>query len=338
MTTPTDRVVAIIPARGGSKGIPGKNVAPVGGIPLVGRAAAACVAAERVDLTIVSTDDEAIATAARAAGARVIERPAAIAGDTATSESALVHALGVLEAEGVVPEVLVFVQATSPFIDVEGLDRAVARVADGDEDVVFSAFETYGFLWRIADDGADGVNHDKSFRPRRQDREAHYEENGAFYVMDRAGFIAAGHRFFGKVGIEPTSRLRSVEIDDRDELELARLLAGILDAPVQEVSAKALVMDFDGVHTEDTVTVDQHGTESVTVSRSDGMGIGLLRKAGVPMLILSKERNPVVAARREARCRGGPRHRRQAPRPAGVVRRQRARPPGRRVYWQRHQR
>jgi N-acylneuraminate cytidylyltransferase len=289
-------VIAVIPARGGSKGVPGKNVAPVGGVPLIGRTVAAALAAGNVDRVYVSTDDFDIAQAARAAGGSIIDRPAEIAGDTASSEAALLHALDVLESDGVRPRVLVFMQATSPFVNGGDVRAAVERVRDGDEDVVFSAIETYAFLWRKAPAGAEGVNHDHSFRPRRQDREPHYQETGAFYVLDAAGFRRAGFRFFGRVGIAEVDEATAIEIDTPRELQLCRLLAPALDE-ASPLAARALVTDFDGVHTEDLVTVDQDGRESVTVSRSDGMGIGLLKAAGVPVLILSKERNPVVSAR-----------------------------------------
>ena len=160
-----------------------------------------------------------------------------------------------------------------------------------------SAFETYAFLWRRGDDGATGVNHDASFRPRRQDREPHFQETGAFYVLDVAGFRRAGFRFFGRIGVEEVAADRALEIDSPDELRLARLLAPALAPAPAAVPAKALVTDFDGVHTDDTAALDQEGRESVRVSRSDGMGVERLRRAGVPVLILSKERNPVVAAR-----------------------------------------
>src|SRR4051794_33637662 len=101
------RTVAVVPARGGSRGVLGKNLRPVGGVPLVARAVRACLRAERVDLVVVSTDDAAIAALARAEGASVVHRPAALAGDTATSESALLHALDELAEGGIDPEVLV---------------------------------------------------------------------------------------------------------------------------------------------------------------------------------------------------------------------------------------
>ena len=292
----TAEVVAVIPARGGSKGVPGKNVALIGGVPLIARAVAAAHAAG-IDGVWVSTDDDRIATAATAAGAGVIPRPAELAGDTATSESALLHALDRLRTEGVDPDALAFLQATSPFIEPEPLGRAVARVLDDEADSVFAAFETYAFLWRDQSGRASGVNHDASFRPRRQDREPHFQESGAFYVLRTAGFRASGFRFFGRTAIERVDEHRAIEIDTAGELERAALLAPLLDATVQELPVDAVVTDFDGVHTDDTATVTADGTESVRVSRSDGLGVEQLRKAGVPILILSKERSTVVAAR-----------------------------------------
>ncbi|WP_375406077.1 cytidylyltransferase domain-containing protein [uncultured Amnibacterium sp.] len=288
--------VAVVPARGGSKGVPGKNIAMVGGVPLVARAVAAALAAGIVDVR-VSTDDPAIAAAARAAGAGVITRPAELAGDTASSEAALLHALDVLVAEGVRPEVLVFLQATSPFIEPAPLARAVRRVLDDEADSVLSAFETYAFLWREDSSGAAGVNHDTGFRPRRQDREPHFQETGAFYALRTAGFREAGFRFFGRIAIEQVAADRAVEIDDAHELELARVLAPVFDPTPSALPVDAVVTDFDGVHTDDSALVREDGTESVLVSRSDGMGVERLRAAGIPLLILSKERNGVVAAR-----------------------------------------
>jgi len=296
VNSPKRCAVAVIPARGGSKGVPSKNIARVGGVPLVARAVRAALAAASIGRVYVSTDDTGIADAAREAGALIVDRPADIAGDLATSEDALLHALAAIRADGVDVSTVAFLQATSPFIDADALERAVVRVENGLEDVVFSAFETYAFLWKSGDVGAEGVNHDHSFRPRRQDREPHFQETGAFYVMDAAGFERHRFRFFGRVGIEEVPASSGMEIDEPAELELARAVAPLLD-PTPVIDADALVMDFDGVHTDDRVEVSQDGTESVTVSRSDGMGLGMLRDSGFPMLILSKERNPVVEAR-----------------------------------------
>jgi N-acylneuraminate cytidylyltransferase len=293
--------VAIIPARGGSKGIARKNLQRVGGVPLVARAVDAARRCPAIDRVVVTTDDADIAAVAAEWGAEIIERPAELSGDQASSEAALLHAIDTLEARKVDVGVLAFLQATSPFIDVDALTAAVQLVRSRRRDSVFSAVETYGFLWEKGlGDAAEPINHEIDVRPRRQDREPHYLETGGFYVMRAAGFRAAQHRFFGSVGIAEVAPRTAIEIDTPDEMEFARRLAPLVDRDNRGdrgVAVDAVVTDFDGVHTDDTVRVDQNGLESVTVSRSDGMGVSLLRAAGIPFLILSTEANPVVAAR-----------------------------------------
>ena len=301
--TDRPRVVAVIPARGGSKGVPGKNLRRVGGRPLVSRAVAACRAARRIDEVLVSTDDDAVAAAAAAAGAQVVRRPPELAGDTASSESALLHALDA-RASGD-PDVLLLVQCTSPFLDPADLDAGVALVADGAADTAFSVVETYEFLWRGHTDGAvgtvHGVNHDPAHRPRRQDRAPDWRETGGFYVLDAAGFRRSRHRFFGRTAVVPVAEATALEIDSPAELAVAVALAPLVDGAAvhlaEPVLVDAVVTDFDGVHTDDAALVDADGGEGVRVSRADGLGVAALRTAGVPVLILSTERHPVVSAR-----------------------------------------
>lgn len=293
-------VCAIIPARGGSKGVPRKNLRLLGGEPLVARAVRTLRATGSIGSVHVSTDDVEIAAAARAAGALVVDRPARLAGDEATSESALEHALLALAERGVVPDVTVFVQATSPFIDPADIDRAVELVRSGACDVAFSAVRSDVHLWRHGADGPEGVNHDAAVRLRRQDRRPEHAETGAFYAMRTSGFREHGHRFFGRIRIVEVDPVDALEIDTEHDLVLAELVHSRREgdrAPVAAIPARAVVTDFDGVHTADRVVVDQHGVESVEVNRSDGMGVSRLRRAGIPFLILSSETNPVVQAR-----------------------------------------
>ncbi|WP_327063160.1 acylneuraminate cytidylyltransferase [Leifsonia sp. Leaf264] len=299
-----DRVVAVIPARAGSKGLPGKNSLPVGGVPLIVRAVRSALAASSIDRVVVTTDGDEIASLARAAGADVVRRPQELAGDTASSEAALLHALDALEtASGAAPELTVFLQATSPFIDPVDLDAAVRTVLEREADVVFSAVESHAFLWRAERRGGgavEGVNHTAAVRPRRQDRDVEFRETGAFYVLRTDGFRAAGHRFFGRVAVRLVPDAHAIEIDTAADLELSGAIARIVDASRHPfVDVDAVVTDFDGVHTDDTAAVDTLGRESVRVSRRDGHGVRRLREAGLPILILSAETNPVVAARAE---------------------------------------
>ncbi|WP_406422692.1 acylneuraminate cytidylyltransferase [Streptomyces sp. NBC_00873] len=304
---PAPVVVAVIPARGGSKGIPGKNVAPVAGVSLVGRAVRACRRSPRVTRVVVSTDAESIASEARRHGAEVVLRPAELASDTASSESALLHALDTVEERhGELTDVLLFVQATSPFLTAEDVEGVVSAVLDGGADSAFTASPFHGFVWRgIREEGAavvvaaEGVNHDSAERLRRQDRPEEFLETGAAYAMLAQGFRDKNHRFFGNVAAVPVDPTRTLEIDDPTDLERARALAGLVDEPRFPTRAEvdAVVIDFDGTQTDDRVWIDADGHETVVVHRGDGMGISRLRKAGVPVLILSSETNPVVSAR-----------------------------------------
>lgn len=307
-------VLAVIPARGGSKGVPAKNLAPVAGVPLVGRAVRACLDAPLVTHVAVSTDDAAIADAARAAGAEVVLRPAAIAGDTATSESAVLHAMDAHEAvHGTAVDVVLLVQCTSPFLTRDDIDGVARAVAAGGADSAVTVAPFHGFVWREDGTGGDGdgtaegagdgagrgVNHDSSFRPRRQDRPQDFLETGAAYAMDAAGFRAAGHRFFGRTALVRTDPARVLEVDDPHDLARARALAPLLDTaalPTHE-DVDAVVLDFDGTQTDDRVLIDADGREIVAVHRGDGLGVARLRRAGLDLLILSTEQNPVVAAR-----------------------------------------
>lgn len=296
---------AIILARGGSKGIAGKNLRPVGGLSLVARSVRAARAARGVGSVWVSTDDAAIAAEARSFGAQVIDRPANISGDTATSESGWQHALEVIRARTGLPGParMVFLQCTSPFTTGADIDACLAAMEAQGADCALSVLPDHGFLWGLDAQGfGAGTNHDhRRQRARRQDLPPSYRESGAIYCVRTPAFESVGRRFCGTVALCPVDH-PAVEIDSLADLELCSLLAA---RPSQSgiarewlAAVRVLVTDFDGVHTDDLAYVAQDGTESVRVSRSDGLGLGLLRAAGrVTMLILSKERNPVVTAR-----------------------------------------
>jgi CMP-N-acetylneuraminic acid synthetase len=205
-------------------------------VPLLARAVRACRAARLVTDVVVSTDDAAIAEAARAAGADPVPRPAAIAGDTASSESAVLHAMDAYQAlRGERVEVVLLVQCTSPFITAAEVDAVAAAVVEDGADSALTVAPFHGYLWRDAGPVAEpapafGVNHDLARRPRRQDRPEDLLETGAAYAMRADGFRAARHRFFGRTALVRTDPARVLEIDEPDDLSRARALAPLLDA------------------------------------------------------------------------------------------------------------
>ena len=215
-------VICIIPARGGSKGLPRKNVLPLCGRPLLAWNILAALEACGGGNVYVSTDDAEIAEIARRHGAGVIERPAELAGDLASSEAALLHALDELERVRVLPEVFVFLQCTSPLTHADDIRGTLAALEDGGADSALSVTASHRFLWRPAADGAvAGVNHDARIRLRRQDREREFAENGAVYAMRTAGFLEAKHRFFGKTVAYEMPEERSWEIDSPTDFKIA---------------------------------------------------------------------------------------------------------------------
>lgn len=204
---------------------------------------------------------------------------------------------------GAAADVVLLVQCTSPFVTAEEIDAVAAAVTEDGADTAHTVAPFHGFVWRASEDpeGAHGVNHNRATRPRRQDRPQDLLETGAAYAMRADGFRAAGHRFFGRTTLVRTDPARVLEIDDPADLERARALAPLLDAAAATTPTRddidAVVLDFDGTQTDDRVSIDSDGRETVTVHRGDGLGIAALRRAGLPVLILSTETNPVVAAR-----------------------------------------
>ncbi|MES2995441.1 MAG: acylneuraminate cytidylyltransferase [Verrucomicrobiota bacterium] len=293
--------VAIIPARGGSKGIRLKNLRKIGGVRLICRAIAAARGSRNVDEVIVSTDCPEIAKAAIAAGALVITRPPELSTDTATSESAIEHCLLHLRDQKRLPDYVAFLQCTSPFTTSAEIDSVLAPVINGEFETAFSVVPSHGFFWRLQPDGnVTGANHNEaSQRVRRQDLASEYKETGAVYAFNAAAFLTAKNRFTGRIKAVVSSN-PPFDIDvpsDIFEAHQTAVVAGISSSAAPAV--KVLVTDFDGVHTNAMVAVREDGTEGVECNRRDGFAIGVAKKTGLRILILSKERNAVVVRRAE---------------------------------------
>jgi len=218
--------LAIVPARGGSKGIPRKNLLPLAGKPLLAHTIEQARRAHSVSRLVVSTDDAEIGAVAQAYGAEVIWRPAAISGDTATSESALLHVIDTLQQEqDPLPELIIFLQCTSPLTLAEDIDGVVHALLTEEADTALAVTPFHYFLWQQGKDGdAVGVNHDKRVRLLRQQRTPEYRETGAVYVMRTAGFLKTKHRFFGKTALYVVPPERCLEIDEPFDFQLAEWL------------------------------------------------------------------------------------------------------------------
>lgn len=218
--------VAIIPARGGSKGVPRKNIRFLAGKPLIAWTIEAALASAMVERVIVSTEDPEIAGVASQCGAEVVWRPAELATDTASSEAALLHALDELRLkEKCEPDLVVFLQCTSPLTLPEDIDHTVRTLIEENADTALTVTAFHGFVWQRRKEGdAVGLNHDIKTRPLRQEREIQFLETGAVYVMRTEGFRRARHRFFGKTAMYVMPSERCLEIDDPVDFRIAEVL------------------------------------------------------------------------------------------------------------------
>ena len=284
------KIVALILARGGSKGIPGKNIKELSGKPLIAYTIKAAQNATRIEEVYVSTDCEDVAMVSKKYGATVIERPSELASDEASSESALLHF-----AENVDFDVLVFLQCTSPFTMSEDIDAAIEKFSEGYDSVLSVCEDRGGFLCGGFRGGVNGesVGYAYKNRPRRQDMDMVYRENGALYVMSRKGLIDNRNRLCGNIGLYRMPGSRSFEIDEPGDFEMAEIY--MREIGKRDVDTKVLkgitlaIFDVDGVFTDGSVYVEEDGKEQIRFSRLDGKGVELLREKGVIVAILSSE-------------------------------------------------
>jgi CMP-N-acetylneuraminic acid synthetase len=195
-------ILGIIPARGGSKGIPRKNIAPICGKPLIAWTIEAAKSSKLLDRFVVSTEDPEIAAVSRKWGAEVLDRPPEFATDEADTLAVLQHALQMIPAD-----VLVLLQATSPIRDEGLIDRCITRFLETNADSLAT-----GFTCKFVEYGKNDL--------RRQDIDGFFYDDGNCYVM-KAGLVRAGDRYGKRIERVLLDREQNVEIDDDFDLWLA---------------------------------------------------------------------------------------------------------------------
>jgi len=206
------KIVSIIPARGGSKGIPRKNLVNINNRPLISYIIESSIESV-VDQTWVSSEDKEILDVASSYGANILERPIKYSEDTSSSESVLLHF-----AEKVDFDILVFLQATSPLTTGEDINNGIKLM--GHYDSVISVTELTQFVWN------DHVpTYDIDNRQRRQECNKVYLETGAVFITTRDSLLKTKNRISGKIGFLKVPKSRSFDIDTYDDLEIVRKLA-----------------------------------------------------------------------------------------------------------------
>lgn len=223
------KTLSIIPARGGSKGIPLKNLVSLRRQPLLYYTVNASINS-KINRTIVTTDDERIANYAKKFGVDVIMRPKHLASDTAQIEPSMMHVLDALEEnEGYVPDTVVLLQNTSPLRTSDHIDQALHLFKTKRFDSVFSGFLSHYLLWTLSNHKGTPINYDPKKRPNRQDMKNNVIENGAIYITKNSLFKKTKCRISGKIGIHIMPEEYSIQIDQKSDLMIAEQILKGLD-------------------------------------------------------------------------------------------------------------
>lgn len=219
------RILAVIPARGGSKGVPGKNLRLLGGKHLITWTIEQALNSRGLADVVVSTDDEGIAEVSKAAGAQVpFLRPAELATDEAPTEPALIHAVEEMERNSAEYDAIMLLQPTSPIRFRETIDRAIDQFERENADSLLGVCDSHAFFWQ---DNPPRASYDYSNRPRRQDIEdadRRYRETGSIYITRRKRLLEERNRLCGEITLFRMAEEEGIEIDSEVDFVIAEKL------------------------------------------------------------------------------------------------------------------
>lgn len=291
-------VTAFIPVRGGSKSIPLKNIKLFCGKPLVCWNIEALENCDEIDEIIVATDSDKIEETVVSHNykkTKIYRRSAENACDTASTESVMLEYIAYAK----LPESQVFmlVQATSPLTQTQHFSDAMKLYKSGKYDSILTCVRNYRFFWN-----ADGtsMNYDYRNRPRRQNFDGMLMENGAFYINTVKNILASGNRLSGKIGIYEMPEYTATEIDEPDDwIILEKLMyKHVLSPKASDVKkVKLFLTDVDGTLTDGGMYYSENGDELKKFNTRDGLGIRLLREAGIKVGIITSENTKIVENR-----------------------------------------
>ena len=289
--------MAIIPLRAGSKGIIGKNKSKILGRPLYQWVLGEAIFSD-LDEIYVFTDDEDILQQVEkeytwTPKVKTMRRSSESATDTASTEMAM---LEFAERVNYKFDIICLLQATSPLTHRNDINNTLSKVITERFDSALTVVETKRFIWSLS---GKSMNYDYLKRPRRQDFEGIFMENGAVYAANRETFIKNRNRLGGKIGIVKMPEDTLVEIDEPSDWKIAsELLKNRLHKLKGKVERiKYLALDVDGVFTKGDVAVSPDGELFKMFSIRDGMGLEILRNNGVTPVVITSENSPIVSQR-----------------------------------------
>ncbi|SEK77521.1 N-acylneuraminate cytidylyltransferase [Aquimarina amphilecti] len=290
------KTIAFIPVRGGSKSIPLKNIKEFCGKPLVYWTIKAAVETKSIDEVIIATDHEQIETEVNSFGfnkVSVYRRNSSNAQDSSSTESVILEYLEVRELDK--KDAFVLIQATSPLLSAKDLTAGIKMFDKQEYDSVLSCVLSKRFFWK---GNGDPINYDPYSRPRRQDFEGIYMENGAFYINTVGKIKESSNRLSGNIGICLMPEYTDVELDEEDDWQRAEILMKKYILPEQtKKKIRLFISDIDGVLTDAGMYYSENGDELKKFNTHDGMAFQLIRESGVKTAIITSENTELVKRR-----------------------------------------
>lgn len=291
------KTVAFIPARGGSKSIPLKNIKMFCGKPLIYWTIKAACEVEIIDQVVIATDSLEIETVVDSFGfdkASIYRREAKNAEDTSSTESVMFEYLSKVNLTGA--DRFILIQATSPLLRNNDLENGLNLISNKSYDSVLSCVRSKRFFW--TSEGSP-LNYDFKNRPRRQDFDGLFMENGAFYISTVGSVITHKNRLSGNIGISEMPEYTAVEIDEEEDWIIAEsLMKRFVLSPTKKSSKiKLVISDVDGVLTDAGMYYTEDGNEIKKFNTHDGMGFQLLRENGLKTGIITSENTAIVSNR-----------------------------------------
>jgi N-acylneuraminate cytidylyltransferase len=288
------KTIAFIPARGGSKSIPFKNIKSFCGKPLIYWTIKAAVETNKVDQVVIATDSLEIEETVKSFSfdkVKVYRRDKKNAEDTSSTESVILEYLSKSNLSN--KDCFILIQATSPLLIKNDIEKGLNIFNENDS--VLSCVKSKRFLWS---DKGKPLNYDYKNRPRRQDFAGFLMENGAFYISSINDILKSENRISGKIGVSEMPEYTAVEIDEEEDWIIAESLMRrfILNKKVAK-NIKLVVSDVDGVLTDAGMYYSESGDELKKFNTHDGMAFQLLREKGIKTGIVTSENTTIVSNR-----------------------------------------
>ena len=289
--------IAFIPVRCGSKSITFKNIKEFCGKPLVYWNLEALEKSNNIDEIFVATDCEEIKNVVNSfnfSKVKIYDRDKENASDTASTESVMLEFINKQNFKD--NDLFFLVQATSPLTQTKDFDKALETLKNENADSLLTCIRTKRFFW---DKNAKAINYDFINRPRRQDFDGLFMENGAFYINNIGNIKKYKNRLSGKIAIYEMEEFTAVEIDEEDDWLIAEkmMYKYILSKRKKEYQIKLFLSDVDGTLTDAGMYYGENGEEFKKFNTHDGKGFELLRKAGIKTGIITSENTKIVENR-----------------------------------------